>query len=209
MIEKFKSLSKGKKIIVGVLAFILLPIVLLALGVELLLKGIKAKKIGKAILGAFLAISMITPSLSILNLYSISTMISGNDRIQKEAVETVEENGIAEQENQNDNEVENKNIFGTIMEKPVMNGYKTERIGTYAEVMAGGIEITKENLIQFYKEVVKNSSYNWVTLNIDGESGINFHGSSYFFTYGTIDDEGCIIESKGEGFITENGIEYE
>ena len=209
MIEKFKSLSKGKKIIVGVLAFILLPIVLLALGVELLLKGIKAKKIGKAILGGFLTISMITPSLSILNLYSISTKISSNDRIQKEAVETVEENGIAEQENQNDNEVENKNIFGTIMEKPVMNGSKTERIGTYAEVMAGGIEITKENLIQFYEEVVENGNYNWVTLNIDGESGINFPGSSYFFTFGTIDDEGCILESKGEGFITEDGIEYE
>lgn len=98
-------------------------------------------------------------------------------------------------------------IFGNIVEKPVMNGSKTERIGTYAEVMAGGREITKETLIEFYNQVVKDNKYNWVTINIDGVNGIQFSGS--VFTYGKIDDEACIVSKVGIGFIIDDKIDYE
>lgn len=63
MLQKFKSLSKRKKIIFGVLAFIVLPLTLLALSIELAINGAKNKKIGKMILGictsAFLIFSFI------------------------------------------------------------------------------------------------------------------------------------------------------
>lgn len=51
MLEKFKTLSKGKKVIVGILAFMILPLTLLALSIELAINGGKNKKIGKMILG--------------------------------------------------------------------------------------------------------------------------------------------------------------
>ncbi|SCH33650.1 Membrane protein involved in colicin uptake [uncultured Clostridium sp.] len=107
-------------------------------------------------------------------------------------------------ENNND-----RNVLGNIVEKPVMNGFKTERIGTYAEVMVGGREINKENLVKFYESVVKDSGYKWVTLNIDGENGIVFPGASYVFTYGEIDDEGCITKSIGNGSIADGKVSYE
>ena len=59
MLEKFKKLSKGKKIIVGITAFILLPITLLALGVDLFISGLKNKKRGKIVGGIALTIFML------------------------------------------------------------------------------------------------------------------------------------------------------
>lgn len=44
MLEKFKKLSKGKKIIVIIIAFTLLPITLLALGIDTSIRGLKNKK---------------------------------------------------------------------------------------------------------------------------------------------------------------------
>lgn len=221
MIEKFKTLSKGKKIIAGILGFLFLPIVLLALGVELLLKGIKTKKIGQILFGAFLAIIMIMPSLTITKVL-IGSNKTPRSTAKSEVVETFNENNedvtaeenIEKQEDEavveDDKEIaENKNPFGNVMEMPVMNGSKDKRIGTYAEVMTGGIEITQDNLIQFYNEVVKDSQYNWVTLNIDDKTGIQFSGSNSSFIYGTIDNEGCIKEIKGNGFISGDKIEYE
>lgn len=90
MIEKFKTLSKGKKIIVGIIAFIFLPCAILALGVEILLKGIKSKKVGRILFGSVLAIFMITPSLTIINLL-IGSSTPSNNTTKQEAVETLEE----------------------------------------------------------------------------------------------------------------------
>lgn len=59
MLQKFKNLSKGKKIVVGIIAFILLPITLLALGIDLTINGFKNKKIGKIIGGLVLTIFML------------------------------------------------------------------------------------------------------------------------------------------------------
>ena len=63
MLKKFKNLTKGKKIIVGVLALVLLPITLIALSLELAINGAKNKKFGKMILGictsAFLIFSFL------------------------------------------------------------------------------------------------------------------------------------------------------
>lgn len=59
MLQKFKNFSKAKKIIVGFIAFILLPITLLALSIELAYTGIKNKKFGKGAIGSLLSILLI------------------------------------------------------------------------------------------------------------------------------------------------------
>ncbi|MBU5227881.1 hypothetical protein KQI36_14715 [Clostridium senegalense] len=59
MIQKFKNLSKKGKISVGIIAFLFLPITLLILGMDLLINGIKTKKIGKSIGGGALILIMI------------------------------------------------------------------------------------------------------------------------------------------------------
>lgn len=59
MLEKFKNLSKGKKIIVGFISFILLPIILLALGVDLSINGFKNKNRGKMVGGIAITIFML------------------------------------------------------------------------------------------------------------------------------------------------------
>ncbi len=126
------------------------------------------------------------------------------EKVAQEKKDTIneEEKNISSQ----DNQIENP--FSAVMKKPVMNGIKTERIGTYAEVMTGGIEINKENLIAFYKSVVKDSEYNWVTLNIDNKFGLQFAGSRPFFTYGEIDNEGCITRQIGAGSILGDTVDY-
>lgn len=163
-------------------------------------------KINKKIL-LLLTASLITLSLTACSSNKDDNSNKSNEEItnQQEVEETNTEEDTLDSE---DTSSENANPFGNIMEKPVMNGSKTERIGTYAEVMVGGIEITEANLVEFYNEVVEDSDYNWVTMNIDGETGIQFPGSSYFFTYGSLDNEGCIVEGKGDGTILDGKVDY-
>ena len=59
MLEKFKNLSKRKKIIIGIIAFMLLPITLLVLGVDLSISGFKNKNRGKMVGGIAITIFML------------------------------------------------------------------------------------------------------------------------------------------------------
>ena len=150
-----------------------------------------------------------------------STSTSTNETSEKPTTQTEEQQVTKEektteeetQEDQPEEEQEKTNkttsVFGNVAEKPVMNGIKTERIGTYAEVLFNGTEINKENLIKFYKENVEGSGYNWVTLNIDGKNGIVFPGASITFSYGELDPtDGAIINEVGNGIVTEDTVEY-
>lgn len=88
MLQKFKNLSKRNKIIFGVLAFIMLPLTLLALSFELAINGAKNKKIGKMILGicasAFLIFSFIVSE----NPTDTNTSSNNNENIEVSDVET-------------------------------------------------------------------------------------------------------------------------
>lgn len=91
----------------------------------------------------------------------------------------------------------------------VTNGTGTEKIGEWAEV-----KISKEVLksidptqfSEFCKSRVKDSGYNWYTVSFEDGTGIQFAGSvSYVATYGTLDSDGCIVESKGTIMVQEDG----
>ena len=94
----------------------------------------------------------------------------------------------------------------------VMNGSKTEKLGEYAvvtvplETMKG---VTMEQYDEFCDQVVRDSGYNWVTIDFGDGTGLQFAGSTpAIATYGTLDEEGCIVESAGSVMMTD-GDTYE
>lgn len=65
---------------------------------------------------------------------------------------------------------------------------------------------TNEEFAEFCNEVVKDSGYNWVTISCGDGTGIQFQGSlSYLATYGTLDNEGCIVDAIGTIMLQEDG----
>lgn len=107
-------------------------------------------------------------------------------------------------------QIEETEVFGQVTEKPVMDEKKINKIGTYAEVaMKDKSKFTDANLIKFYKNTVEDSNYKWVTLKLSSKKGIQFTGQSFIFNYGTLDDNGKVINIEGSGNIMEDKIEYQ
>ena len=66
--------------------------------------------------------------------------------------------------------------------------------------------VYNRNLCTGCNEVVKDSGYNWVTISCGDGTGIQFQGSlSYLATYGTLDNEGCIVDAIGTIMLQEDG----
>lgn len=95
MLEKFKNLTKGKKIAVGIIGFLLLPITILLLAVELLVSGFKTKKVGKIILGGFLAVCIVY-GLATFDTTDTSTDSASGDSIETSNETTKPEEDIEE-----------------------------------------------------------------------------------------------------------------
>lgn len=250
MLQKFNRLSKGKKIIIGMIALILFPITLLLIDLNLIFKGIKDKKKIKTLMGLILV-----PFVLFMNLFAYMFITLPSDPAtttsaieETNAQETTKADAIISQESSaekeesalndtidestadipkeqeqpavtdvkedniitSDNTSKKGSIYGSVQERPVMNGFKTEKIGTYGRVLVNSSDITEENLIELYNNVIKDSGYNWFTIAFtDGKDGIVFPGASYFFTYGKLDTDGAILESKGLGTILDGKIDYE
>ena len=95
----------------------------------------------------------------------------------------------------------------------VMNGTKTAKLGEYAYVVvphATMNTITMEQYADFCNQRVTDSGYNWVTIDFADGTGLQFAGSSKIVaTYGTLDEEKCIVDSMGTVALTgENTWEY-
>lgn len=82
MLKRFKNLTKGKKVIVGILAFILLPLTLIALSIELAINGAKNKKIGKMILGICASVFLIFSFISSENQTDTNSKSNNNENIE-------------------------------------------------------------------------------------------------------------------------------
>lgn len=100
-----------------------------------------------------------------------------------------------------------------IREGPVMNGFKTKRIGTY-----GYIKITKElmkgcseqDYIEFITKRVENSGYNWFSIEFEDGTGILFPGCLiYQGEYGKLDEELGIQDIEGYVCYWEGKVTYE
>lgn len=90
-----------------------------------------------------------------------------------------------------------------VQEHPVMNGFKTERIGTRASITTTKeffSSATDEQVFQYLNEVAENE-YNWINVFFEDGTGLYCIGSigGYLLDYGIVDqDEGGAAEYIGE-----------
>lgn len=140
LVEDFKNLSKSKRALIGIVFF---PITLIILSINSLRKAIINKNISKIILSSFYSLISVAIFASLINTTELYISMSNKSNEEQEQsyesenIDTLDnEVGVLEDVESEEKVDENKNPFGTVMEKPVMNGSKTERIGTYAEVMS-------------------------------------------------------------------------
>ena len=109
-----------------------------------------------------------------------------------------------------------KNILmdAQIRECPVMNGTKTERIGTYAYIITDKELLKKTcseaDYIEFLNKRVKDSGYNWFTIVFEDNTGIQY-GGSYIYqgTYSKLDQDRCITKAIGDVFLEDGKVTYE
>lgn len=155
----------------------------------------------------------------------------GMERAKKqESVTDSEENDSKKVENENEtakndaknqenvsesekSETGNSLLDAEVTVGDVMNGTKTEKLGEYAYITVSletMKKVTMEQYNEFCDQKVRDSGYNWVTIDFGNGSGLQFQGSTpAVATYGTLDDKECIEESKGTVMMTgENTYEY-
>ena len=91
----------------------------------------------------------------------------------------------------------------------VMNGFGTDVIGqrAYIDILKSDLlTVSEEDYKEFVETVVKDSGYNYVSITCEDGTGIVFPGSlSLIATYGELDKDGSILESKGDILLQEDG----
>ena len=91
-----------------------------------------------------------------------------------------------------------------INELPVMNGTKTERIGTYSMCYMLSADCTDEVIAKWYREV-KDKNYNWSIIryaDVD-DKGI-YTNNGIIEKDVQFDEDGALISSEGETIFTVN-----
>ena len=104
MWKKFKSLKLGLKIIVGIMAIIFLPVTLLLLSIELLIKNIKSKKKISSIISIFLVLFMLLINYSFVEGIKLSqdpeyiAQLEAKEQAKEEKIEAEKQKTLAKQE---------------------------------------------------------------------------------------------------------------
>lgn len=99
-----------------------------------------------------------------------------------------------------------KTVLGKYHEESVNNGLG-EKIGTRLVVDSNNKNITDENIIKFYNEIVKDNDYNYITVDLGNGEGLVFNNDN-FFIKGKIDENGMISNTEKLGQIEDNKIIY-
>ena len=100
MLNEFKNLNSSKKVIVGLIALLILPITLLLLSGEFLVKSIKDRKIPKAIIAGVLCVLFVAPSLDYISKVLSSDSTSTNKVTSLESEITSLENKISSKDDE-------------------------------------------------------------------------------------------------------------
>lgn len=104
-------------------------------------------------------------------------------------------------------------LSASIETAPVMNGSRTEEIGTRAYINISKDDLMKasaEEFAKFAATKVDSSGYNWFSVIFDDGTGICFPGSfAYFCEYGKLDEEGALLETIGHITIANGTCTYE
>ena len=105
-----------------------------------------------------------------------------------------------------------------VQEHPVMNGFKTERIGTWTSIATTKeffSSATDEQIFQYLNEVAENN-YNWINVFFGDGTGLWCMSSmgGYYIEYGAVDEDegGAVIHDSDVAtryFHYENGAYVE
>lgn len=124
--------------------------------------------------------------------------------------------GYAEDESNSvyDSLVEEILYSAQISECPVMNGTKTERIGSYARIVMSKDNmksLTPEQMFKFASDVIRplQGEYNWFTIKMNDDTGMIFYGCGFTFDYGIVDRYGELETVLGSGFLNDDMTAYE
>ena len=104
MWKKFKSLKLGLKIIVVIIAIIFLPVTLLLLSIELLIKNIKSKKKISSVISIFLVLFMLLINYSFVEGIKLSqdpeyiAQLEAEEQAKEEKIEAEKQKILAKQE---------------------------------------------------------------------------------------------------------------
>ncbi len=99
-------------------------------------------------------------------------------------------------------ESDNPLVNAKLVEIPVMNGSKTERIGTAAYIISDKSLVTESGLAEFAAQKVDGAEYNWVTIKFPDGTGIVFPASaSSAGAYAQLADDTSIEKTIGDIFI--------
>lgn len=104
MWKKFKSLKLGLKIIVVIIAIIFLPVTLLLLSIELLIKNIKSKKKISSVISIFLVLFMLLINYSFVEGIKLSqdpeyiAQLEAEEQAKEEKIEAEKQKMLAKQE---------------------------------------------------------------------------------------------------------------
>lgn len=95
-----------------------------------------------------------------------------------------------------------------LIEAPVMNGTRTEQIGTYAYIKLSSSDFNSlkpEDYYEFAVSKVDKSGYNWVSIISDNGQGATWSGSIIsVLTFGELDNEGCITKQEAVWELSNN-----
>lgn len=102
-----------------------------------------------------------------------------------------------------------------ISECPVMNGTKTERIGSYGRIIMSKDDMKALTSGQFFKYAEEfvcsfQGTYNWFTIKFNDGTGIIFPGCFLSFDYGELNEYGEVENRLGAGFMnaSADGFDY-
>ena len=101
-----------------------------------------------------------------------------------------------------------------ISECPVMNGSKTERIGSYGRIIMSKDDmksLTSEQAFTFAQDVICSFSgeYNWFTIKMNDGTGMVFSACGLAFDYGVLGRDGLLEERLGSGFMNDDMDAFE
>lgn len=175
MWKKFKSLKLGLKIIVGIIAIIFLPVTLLLLSIELLIKNIKSKKKISSVISIFLVLFMLLINYSFVEGIKLSqdpeyiAQLEAEEQAKEEKIEAEKQKTLAKQEQEQKikSEQEAKKKAEQEQKGKLEQEVKAKEEATKAKTEQGKNQ--KENITKQKTSNVKYDALQQLYLDIDND----------------------------------------
>lgn len=176
MLEKFKGLSTGKKVIVAIIAMVFLPITLVALSVNLVVSGIKNRKIIKIGAGLICTIFTFIFAVGMYSSTNSSNEVSSSNKPEVEDTILGEEPVKEEKENVNtESKQEEVAKEETKQEEKVPTEYQSalKKAKSYSNTMSMSKAGLYDQLTSEYGEKFSPEAAQYAIDNVDADWNAN------------------------------------